>query len=311
MIRGFPLWKLWLATFGTTLSVWMMNRLLILFMRVRFPGIENTGTRVVIQFAISTLMSSLLSLLISWFFDRSRYFGYDLTGVDYLYNLGVVLFFVYMALGVYETIFYFSKWRQTLTETEALKKANLVTQLESLKNQVSPHFLFNSLNTLTVLIDEDPKQAQRFVEELAGVYRYLLQSNEKNLITLREELRFLDSYYFLLKVRFRDGIHLNVEVPEDKKEMLIPPLTLQILVENAVKHNVISSQQPLMIRILAPEDKNLLQVINNLHKKIMLVGSGKVGLANIRSKYRLLGQETMRVEENGKSFTVEIPLLRK
>jgi LytS/YehU family sensor histidine kinase len=190
-----------------------------------------------------------------------------------------------------------------------LKKENLQVQLDSLKNQVNPHFLFNSLNALSFLIDNDVHTAKQYVNELAMVYRNILDSNEKTLSTLREELEFLDSYFFLLQTRYGTNLKKDISISEKYFDWNIPPLTLQMLVENAVKHNIISASQPLTIKI-HETDGNLLIVSNNLQKINDHKNSGKIGLENITSKYRLLNQQDVVVIENGESFKVLLPLIK-
>ena len=181
-------------------------------------------------------------------------------------------------------------------------------QMRALQSQINPHFLFNGLNTLSSLIDESPRQAGEFVDEFSNVYRYLLRSNENELTTLSVELRFILSYFHLLKTRFGQGIALEVAVDNDQQEALLPPLTLQLLVENAVKHNVVLARQPLTIRIRTTQHKQLI-VENTLHRKKLRVDSNGVGLSNIAVKYRLLNQAAPLIEEEEGWFRVTLPLL--
>ena len=181
-------------------------------------------------------------------------------------------------------------------------------QMRALQSQINPHFLFNGLNTLSSLIDESPRQAGEFVDELSNVYRYLLRSNESELTTLNVELRFIQSYFHLLKTRFGRSIELDIVVDEPYQEALIPPLTLQLLVENAVKHNVVLASKPLVIRVRTNSQKRLI-VENTLQRKKIRVDSNGVGLSNIAVKYRLLNQESPLVEEDEGWFRVTLPLL--
>jgi hypothetical protein len=290
-----------------TAIYWETNRRIMLFFRARYPSFSQTAGRMFRQFAVSTIVSVLICILLSYIEDITQVWGRSLVWQDYIFNCFVVLIFVYFSLGVYESLYYFRKWRQSLTETEKLKKANLQSQFDSLKNQVNPHFLFNSLNTLSSLIEEDPEQAVKFVDHLSKVYRYLLQNNEKELITLREEINFLETYFFLLKVRFGDGITLNNTIPVEYSESLIPPLTLQILVENAVKHNVVSPSRPLTIQISIQDET--ICVSNNLQVKTIPVPSNGMGLTNISAKYKLLNQPEMIIIPTEKDFSVQIPLI--
>ncbi|ADB37833.1 sensor histidine kinase [Spirosoma linguale] len=181
-------------------------------------------------------------------------------------------------------------------------------QMRALQSQINPHFLFNGLNTLSSLIDEDPHQAGEFVDELSKVYRYLLRSNEHELTTLSIELRFISSYFHLLKTRFGCSVSLDIDVDKTYQEALLPPLTLQLLVENAVKHNVVIAQKPLKIRIRTTPD-NVLIVENSLQRKTLRVESNGVGLSNIAVKYQLLNQQQPVIQEHEGWFQVKLPLL--
>lgn len=181
-------------------------------------------------------------------------------------------------------------------------------QMRALQSQINPHFLFNSLNTLSSLIDEQPNQATDFVDELSTVYRYLLRSNDADLTALRVELRFIHSYFHLLRTRFGNSIDLTVDIDERYNEALLPPLTLQLLVENAVKHNIVLLEQPLIIRIRTTIEQQLV-VENSLQRKNLHVESTGIGLSNIATKYRLLNQPIPVIDEYKGWFRVTLPLL--
>ncbi len=181
--------------------------------------------------------------------------------------------------------------------------------MRALQAQLSPHFLFNSLNSLSALIADDPVKAERFVDELSSVYRYLLQANDRELTSLETEMKFINSYYHLLKTRYGQGISLKIDIKTACQVCLLPPLTLQLLLENAVKHNVVSASNPLTIEIFTETD-NLLIVRNNLQRKgINRFTSTKKGLQNINMKYRLLNQPPIDICESDNVFDVLVPLI--
>ncbi|WP_147275778.1 sensor histidine kinase [Adhaeribacter pallidiroseus] len=225
-----------------------------------------------------------------------------------LYGFLYTFLFGVLVAAFYELLFYMEAWKKATQEAEELKKINLIAQLESLKNQVKPHFLFNSLNTLTALVETDSAKAVKFIAELAQVYRYLLQSNEKELIGLDQELQFTQAYFFLLRTRFGEGISLGIDVAENLKNYLIPPLTLQILLENAMKHNQVSVRKPLTVSIRSEQD--WLVVRNNFQPKRGQVLTNKVGLANIAAKYKILDQPAIIITQEPESFTVKVPLIK-
>jgi tetratricopeptide (TPR) repeat protein len=193
-------------------------------------------------------------------------------------------------------------------ENKKLLEENLRSQFEMLKSQVNPHFLFNSLNSLSSLIRLDADRAEQFVEELSSVYRYLLKSNESQLNSLREELDFIQSYVHLLKTRFGDALRFETSISSEDENRQIPPLTLQLLVENTIKHNIVSHNQPLTIKIVSAENHFLI-VENNLQRKTSGVISHKVGLSNIASKFEILGIRGLEVGEDEAKFWVMVPLV--
>ncbi|MFA6152169.1 MAG: histidine kinase [Chitinophagaceae bacterium] len=194
-------------------------------------------------------------------------------------------------------------------DNQALIQENLQTKYSSLKTQVNPHFLFNSLNSLSALITSNPDRAEIFLEEMSTVYRYLLRSNEQELISLEEELSFIKSYAHLLKNRFDNGFQIQFVIEELYLHYKLPPLTLQLLLENAVKHNTLSESEPLLV-IFETTKEGILIVRNNLQKKNNQLFSNKIGLKNIVSKYELLKERSVRYEETTTEFIVYIPLIK-
>ncbi|GAB2569125.1 sensor histidine kinase [Spirosoma areae] len=193
--------------------------------------------------------------------------------------------------------------------TEKLQQQMSAVQMMALQTQLNPHFLFNSLNSLSSLIADEPAKAERFVDEMSSVYRYLLRNNDHQLTTLQAELTFIDSYYHLLKTRYGPAIDLTKTIDESYLPCKLPPLTLQLLLENAVKHNIVSAEQPLTIRLSTSPD-GWLRVSNTLQRKpINRVNSTQKGLLNILSKYQLLGQAAPIVEETATDFVVALPLI--
>ena len=191
-----------------------------------------------------------------------------------------------------------------------LEQENLLSQLESLKKQIDPHFLFNSLGTLISLIEKDSFLAIDFVEELSKVYRYILQTQHKELVELKDELNFINSYIFLLSKRFGKNLNINLKISKGWLNYLIPPLSLQLLIENAVKHNIISSEKPLNINISIDEDEYL-NVENNFQKKRTFVSSTKIGLKNLKSRYEFFTDRKVEIISDEDIFQVRIPLIKE
>ncbi|WP_245859906.1 sensor histidine kinase [Spirosoma aerolatum] len=203
--------------------------------------------------------------------------------------------------------------KQERLETELtmrrLEQEKTSVQLRALQAQVNPHFLFNSLNSLSALIDDDQQRASQFVDELSQVYRYLLKASEQPLTSLDSELDFIESYYHLLKTRHGNGLSLTVQVESDYRSGLIPPLTLQLLVENAVKHNIALASEPLHIRI-STDELGYLEVSNNLQRKRSAVLSNGIGLSTIIAQYQKLEQPVPDILEGDGRFRVRLPLIR-
>ncbi len=287
---------------------WNLTRWVLLQLQSQYPGLANTRQRL-------ARMALLMPILVNfaWFIRQMAQITFNdgswssLTLPDYTYAVGIQIFYHAVYFVIYEGSYVMRAWQKTYEQNEQLKKGKLQQQLETLKNQINPHFLFNSLNSLSMLIHDNPRQAEAFVDEISSVYRYLLRANDHELTTLDRELEFIQSYFQLLKTRYGAGIDLHVAVEDWQLERKIPPLTLQLLVENAVKHNVILPESPLIVEIRA---RGLwLTVQNNLQRKNTAVPSNKVGLANIATKYRLLGQREIAIREEADQFIVTLPLL--
>ncbi len=193
----------------------------------------------------------------------------------------------------------------SLIENERLKQQNLQTELTALKNQIDPHFLFNSLNSLSCLI-QDNDSASQFVKKLSFMYRYILQSGDRDMVTLREELKFLDSYCYLMKTRYRDRFRLVIDIDEEHLNKQIPPLAIQLLVENAVKHNEISQSNPLTVNVFYRDGSIFVE--NKLQPRtVMSEGTGN-GLVNLDKRYYLIEKQHIAIVKDDEKFSVELPL---
>jgi two-component system LytT family sensor kinase len=276
-------------------------------MRKKYPAYEQTYQRIVNWILVVVFITPFFVTLIFFLY---RWVLFPAVVQEDAWKWGLLVGFVTDVIGIAfnEGIYTFSKWKESIQEAAQLKKANLQTQFEGLKNQVNPHFLFNSFNTLSSLIHEDKERAEKFIDEMSSVYRYLLRNNEDELVPLATELKFIESYCHLLKTRYGNGFDLNINVDKRFMNYLLPPLTLQLLVENAVKHNSALKDKPLIIEIRTDGIERLM-VKNNLQKKTNRVESSKIGLKNIREKYRLLNYPEVLVEESQNEFIVTVPLI--
>lgn len=287
--------------------LWNGAVLIIFGMRKSFPDLEQTGKRLVITYLFVTIFliisPNLIRLalgIVSWS---------DLDNIRNIFmNSEINMVAAFMVSSVYEGAYFFGKWKSSFALAEQLKNQQIRTQFEVLQNQMSPHFLFNSLNTLTTLIAEDQKTAIDFTQTLSEVYRYILQNKERELVKLSDELIFSKSYVYLLQMRYPENLHVNFSIEAKHEERYIAPLTLQMLIENAIKHNIISKTDPLQIDIYVEKDSTLV-VKNNLQLKKTLEKSTKTGLANIRKRYAYLGHRQIEVITSQKNYMVVVPLI--
>jgi tetratricopeptide (TPR) repeat protein len=226
----------------------------------------------------------------------------------FILNAGaVVLLLALLFLG--GMLFFLRRTERLKSKTRALENQQLINSISLLRTQVNPHFLFNSLSILSSLVRVDPTMSERFIDQLARSYRYILEQSEEQLVTLRTELNFIDSYAFLLRMRFADKFDLDIRIPEDMLDSaMVAPLTLQLLIENAVKHNRMSVKEPLIVHV-GIDGEGMLEVSNNLQPRSTASSSTGMGLRNIRDRYQLLTRQPVMTGESGGRFVVRIPLV--
>jgi hypothetical protein len=220
-------------------------------------------------------------------------------------------FRINLFLHTINAIIYFNdKLKNTLLETERLKTLSIESQFEALRNQINPHFLFNSLNVLSGIVHKDADLASDFIKQLANVYRYLLYNQENKTVPLRTEMEFIDAFVFLVKMRFADQVVIDKTVADaDQDAFQLPPASVQLLVENAIKHNVTSRKNPLHVAIFVEND--FLVVQNTLQQKPKETLPGGMGLTNVKMRYQHLVDREVQVLDNGESFTVKLPLIKR
>jgi two-component system, LytTR family, sensor kinase len=300
---------LFLLSFGITavivFVIWSGNVFIINYLHRKYPEPKQTPLRTLLTFLYvapySAVSFIVIEALVHVMLGQPQRFENFVMGLN-------ITFYVTLPLTlIYESFFFYRQWEQATLDAEKLKRENAQAQLDSLRNQVNPHFLFNSLNTLLTVIPENTETAMEFTQKLANVYRYLLSVRDKELVELETELEFIEAYLFLLKVRFQQSLNVEVYVSEAAKKRLVPPVSLQLLIENAIKHNVVSAQKPLKVSIQSAEDS--LKVSNNLQPKQQKEESTGVGLENIRKRYAILSNKTIEVWDENGSFSVLLPLL--
>ncbi len=290
-----------------TAVMWNGDYYIIKLFRKRWPSLDDTHKRILTTVLAVCTYNILADYTLCYLFnsvaESQEYWGNEMAS-----NILKNLLLTAVIGTIYEAGYFFSKWKRQTIEMEQLRTQQLRSELSVLKNQISPHFLFNSLNTLVTLIHENQDQAAKFTEKLSEVYRYILQYKDRELVRLSSEIRFSNAFIYLLKMRFEEGLNIQVELNDAEKEKYIAPLTLQMLVENAVKHNVVSKSQPLTIQIYS-EKGNTLLVKNNLQPKQAEGKSTYTGLENIKSRYALLTNREVDVIKTRDHFMVALPLV--
>ncbi|RYY33170.1 MAG: hypothetical protein EOP46_17165 [Sphingobacteriaceae bacterium] len=303
--------KIFIATILFTLAFWEPTRWLILKLRKLYPDIRYSGKRFKYAMLVLIPYGCLLAYVKVYIEIEYLVWGFALNFVSYYsWTAGIVLLFILVQTFIYEGIYFFQQWVKSFSEAEDLKRVNLEMQFDSLKVQIQPHFLFNSLNTLVALIEFDHSRAKKFTLELAHMYRYFLEANSSNVVNLSDELDFAQTYFFLLKTRYEDGLYLDVHTEVELDRFSIPPLSLQVLLENAIKHNRISTAEPLYISIVIDDAKQVISVKNNIQIKEGAVKTGH-GLLHLQKKFELMGFPLVVIDDGGEGqfFEVTLPLI--
>lgn len=296
-----------LITILITCLVWEGNLRIDAWMNQQYPWVSKTKQRFILQLVATLIFSAttIYVLMIGFNFlvkCESVENQFLMAGS---FGIGLTVSFLLLTFEISSQ--FFKGWKQSLVEVEKYKAENAQAQLQNLKDQINPHFLFNNLSVLSSLVYKNQDKAVDFINQLSKVYRYLLDSKTNELVTLRDELTFLDSYFYLLKIRFDEGLHFQIEVSDQHMNLLLPPMTLQMLVENAIKHNEVSSAFPLTISVRS--SASALIVTNNLQKRIPTEASSKTGLKNITDRYRFLSESEVVIVEKENCFEITIPLI--
>lgn len=290
-----------------TFILWQGVFFIITAYREKLPEINQTTKRLSITLLIVTCYLILADFALRTLFDRlSPQLSFQVNSIGF--HL-LKIFFISIFVGmIYELEYFYRKWSSASLEAEKLKTEQVTAQLESLKNQISPHFLFNSLNTLVALIPENQQHAIDFTQKLSEVYRYIIQYKERELVQLKTELDFIKSYVFLLKMRYPENLTVDYRIHEKEMNSHVAPLAIQMLIENAIKHNVISKTHPLCIEVYTEKGGSIV-VKNKLQLKQVHEKSTKTGLENIKKRYQYLSNRTIDIINTSNSFLVAIPLI--
>lgn len=287
------------------ITFWECLRGVNLWLNKVYPFEKDLTGRIVIQLLIGSAIGLILRFIIYYFGEPHLRFK-----LDELFIATTWALYTMVPVGVnlgFFTIYFIERWKDSLIKAERLEKEKSQVQFDNLKNQLNPHFLFNALTSLNSLIFDNQQLASQFLQQLSKVYRYVLQNKDKNFVLLSTELEFIAHYVQLLETRFQGALKINFQVNDEAKEKAIVPVTLQILIENAIKHNIVDKDKKLFIDILTVGD--YLVVSNNLQPRKTVETSNKVGLENLKSLYKFLTENPVIIEPTHDRFYVKIPLI--
>lgn len=288
------------------------NSILALILDFKFDWIEETSKRLFYTILLSILYISIvcigIDLLTIYFLDDANF--HKIITIKHIAKNSIIIAISIALSAFFHAMGFMQEWKISIQEKEELKKQNIVSQYEALKNQIDPHFFFNSLNTLSALIDEDKILSQKYIKNLSNIYRYVLDNNEDEISTVEDEIEFCKKYIFLQEIRFENCIKLKIDVDNTFiNNKFILSLSLQIIIENIFKHNIISEEGPITIRI-SNTDKHL-EISNNIFLKDKAIHSNKLGLNNIKSRYKFFTNENIIITEDKNIFSIKIPLLTR
>jgi len=311
---GFSLEIAWREYYGNLIPsfiLYFMNLLVF-----RFVGLNAKSgfyaTRTLVISGVAHFVISIVGIFIARAIILVGIQGlslYDFLEQERFDDYYTSLIITAVVLAIFYAFYYYKYRQETKVKEQKIIAGTASAKFDALKNQLDPHFLFNSLNVLTSLIEENPHQAQKFTTSLSKVYRYVLEQKNKDLVSVDEELQFAKTYVRLLKMRFEDSIVFDIPETSQNSEAKIVPLSLQLLLENAVKHNVVTAERPLHIQV--KEEDGMLLVSNNLQEKQTIKKSSGVGLVNIRQRYGILTDKTVEIQKTTSDFTVRLPILTK
>lgn len=289
--------------------IWSGNVKLMYRLRKDNVELNDTYFKVVVTyFIVNVLFAGIVSLVSMYLWDWfSRELRVSHTA-PLLASLCTIITILFIN-NLFEIILLRKEMEMNRVRADKMENAKVEAELEALKTQIDPHFIFNSLNTLSWLITREPQSARLYNDTLAKVYRYILGNREKDLVLLKEELEFISNYFYLLKIRFADAVNMVIEISDvSAEDFLIPPISLQTLVENAIKHNEFSEMHPLDIRVAV--SANYVVVRNPVKPKEQSAPSNKIGLNNLDNRYKLITRKNILVENNYRFFTVRLPILK-
>ena len=291
------------------LIIWYGNNCIDKGLNKKYNWMVNAQKRLAIQSVLSIIFTSISLFVLMFLLHQLRFNDGRIINRKMIEIFPSAILFTFAFLAVKIGIRFFNTLKNSLLEFERYKTETANAQLQNLKNQLNPHFLFNNLSVLTSLVHKNQDKAAHFITELAKVYRYVLDTKSSELVTLQEELTFINHYIYLQKIRFEDRISFEIKIDERKKTDYLLPMCLQMLVENTIQHNETSQANPLQVLIYT--ENNSLIIENSIKLRSNIVDSTQTGLKNIELRYSFYTDEKVIVINNGKVFKVILPLIQK
>jgi len=303
--KEFTLYNLLVPSLFNTVFIWSGSMSIVIFVWNRFPWEKCPQRHIIIETLMIIGFLTIFVAGVNFIFCFRRNIGFfegmKLSYVDILFTVLIT----FLIVTIHEAVFFYQQWKLNFSKSISLEKDNLEAQYNALKAQVNPHFLFNSLNSLMNLLENNPK-AEQYVQDLSEYLRYVLLSNSREVVDLKEELENLEKFFHLQKLRFDDNLQVEIVINPASLQLQLPTLALQMLVDNCIKHNTISHSKPLTIKIF--DDGKSITVENNLQLKLSVESTGQ-GLKNIEGRYRFIANEPIKIVSDDKHFSVSIPLI--
>ena len=289
--------------------IWKGNEAINKGLNSKYSWIENAKKRMIIQSVLSVQFTSIALFPVMYLLHQLRFGDGQIVNRKMVEIFPPALIFTFALLAVKIGSEFYGALKNSLLETEKYKTESANAQLQNLKNQLNPHFLFNNLSVLTSLVYKNQDKAADFINELAKVYRYVLDTKNSELVSLNEELQFINHYFYLQKIRFEDSISFEINIEESKKSDYLLPMCLQMLVENTIQHNETSQAHPLIVLIYTENDSLVIE--NPILSRSNISESTKTGIKNIEQRYLFFTDKKVIVSNNGKIFKVILPLIQK
>lgn len=287
---------------------WVINRGMMIYLRRKYPEFTDDAKRIVLFFLTITFTVVFVDYIGGKLLSLIPGINYNVN-VSRLKMLLPIILITIMTMAIYEAIYYNIRLQKSIRQEERSKQAIVQAQLDVLRNQAQPHFFFNTLNTLRDIIDQNPREdAKKFVDKLSDMYRFILETGNENLLPLRDELKFARAYIHIQSERFGTNLMVNWHIPETSLDYRVVPMSLQLLLENAIKHNIISKAKPLAIAVVVNDDKLIVE--NKIQPKSTQLPSTKLGLANIQKRYALISDTSIEIHNDGNRFRVSLPLIK-